>query len=276
MERHTQSITDHYRRDGLAEIIREALAKDGKDLDNLTIDDLAPVDEFHTRGREATVELAEFAGIEPGMRVVDVGSGLGGPARYLAQTYGCTVAGVDLSEEFCRTATMLAEMTGLADKVSFQHASALDMPFEDASFDLAWTVQIQMNIADKARFYGEIFRVLEPGGRFVFQDILQGPGGPIRVPTPWASEPGMNFLYSPAKLSDLLTDVGFEQIEWRDRTDAHREWYDHQPEATGKPMPKLSIHLVLGPEAGEKRRNTRQNLLEDRIAYVQAILCKPD
>src|SRR5262245_31902870 len=156
------AVAKHYGRPGLADVILDALKAAGKDIDHLTPDDLAPVDEFHTRGRAATVELAQFLELNGSERILDVGCGIGGPSRYLAKTFGCRVVGVDLTPEFCRVATMLAERTGLSDKVQYRQGNALAMPFEDLSFDVVWSQNVVMNIADRNRLYWEIHRVLRP------------------------------------------------------------------------------------------------------------------
>ncbi len=279
MDSPERAVARHYGRGDLAATILAALRKAGKDLGALTIDDLAPVDELHTRGRKATRELAAFAGLESGSaaarEVLDLGSGLGGPARFLAATCGCRVVGIDLVEEFCRVATMLSELTGLGGRTTFHRGSALDLPFADAAFDVVWTIQAQMNIADKARLYAEILRVLRPGGRLVFQDIVQGPGGDIHLPVPWASVPEISFLESADGLRRILRETGFEEIAWRDTTADCRAWYARQSAVRGQTDPVLGIHLVLGPDAGPKRRNVLRNLEEDRIRFVQAVMCRP-
>ena len=268
------AVADHYTSGDLETRILAALRETGKDLEALTLADLSPVDEFHTRGREATRELAEFARLAPGLEVVDVGSGLGGPARFLAAEYDCRVTGLDLTEEFCRVATMLTERTGLSGKVSFRHGSALEMPFEADSFDVAWTIQAQMNIADKAKFYAEIFRVLKPGGRLVFQDVFQGPGGESHYPVPWAEEPAISFLVPPEEARAAAEGAGFRVVEWRDVTEACLAWYAKLPDATGKPLPPLGLHLLLGATAREKRQNQLKNLQEGRAVLVQAMLTR--
>jgi SAM-dependent methyltransferase len=181
-----QSVGEHYGRAELGASILAALLAAGKVPDALIPEDLAPVDQFHTHGRKATLDLARRAGVTPGMRMLDVGGGLGGPARTLASEFGCTVEVLDLTEEFCRAGALLTRLTGLSDAVSFRHGSALDMPFPDSSFDVAWTQHSSMNIADKERLYGEIHRVLRPGGRLALHEILAGPVSPIHFPVPWA------------------------------------------------------------------------------------------
>src|SRR5262245_45339007 len=167
-------VAKHYGRPGLADVILAALKAAGKDIDHLTPDDLAPVDEFHTRGRAATIDLARFLSLNGSERVLDVGSGIGGPSRYLAKTFGCRVVGLDLVPEFCRVATMLAERTGLSDKVEYRQGNALTMPFEDLSFDVVWSQNVAMNIADRHQLYREIYRVLKPGGRYAFSVVVAG------------------------------------------------------------------------------------------------------
>ena len=159
-----QEVARHYGRGGLLERLLAALAEAGKDIEHLTIDDLAPVDEFHSRRRVATVELARLLAPSASDHVIDIGSGIGGPARYLAATHGCRVSGVDLTEEFVATAADLSRRAALAGRVDFRQGSALDLPFGDAAFDLAWTQNVAMNIADRPRFYAEIRRVLKPAG----------------------------------------------------------------------------------------------------------------
>ncbi len=286
METHTSSVAAHYEQNELFDSIRQALRDAGKDLHALTIDDLSAIDEVHTRGREATVEVADLVSFTPELNVLDVGSGIGGPARYIARTFGCRVTGIDLTPAFCDAATKLTELVDLQDQVSFQVGSALDMPFENASFDLVWTIQMQMNIADKPALYREMARVLRPGGRLVFQDIVAGPGGPIHTPVPWASEPGQSFLAMPGDLRAMIAGAGFEELSWRDASDAHRVSYaegDRKSAArnasgASKPdgPPPLGIHLVLGPGTPEKRANTKRNLMEDRVGYVQGLFRKPD
>lgn len=207
----TNQISKHYGNAGLPGRILTALKQAGKNMDTLTVEDLAPIDQFHTRGLPATRELLAYAGVRPGWRVLDVGSGLGGPARVLASEKNCHVTGVDITKEFCEVATLLSKLTQLEHVTVFQHGDATALPFEEGQFDLALTMQIQMNIEDKRRFYGEIFRVLKPGGRFVFQDIMSGPGGDVHLPVPWATQRESSFLISVDTLRGTLAWISTPQ-----------------------------------------------------------------
>ena len=158
-------VEDHYTSGDLGAAILAALQGMGKDIDHLTPDDLAPVDEFHGGQRPATIRLAELLGLTGSERVLDVGSGLGGPSRFLAWRYGVRVSGVDLTAEFVRVAEMLTRRTGLVGQVDYRQGDALDLPFADASFDVVWSQNAAMNIADRDRLYREMRRVLKPGGR---------------------------------------------------------------------------------------------------------------
>ncbi len=181
-------VSSHYAHGDLLNAIDAALAKAGRNPAAPTLEDLAPIDEFHVRGREATKELGAGLGLREDHLVLDVGSGLGGPSRQLAMTYRCRITGIDLTEEYCRVATELASRVGLSDRVRYRQGSALAMPFPDASFDIAYTQHVAMNIADKAGLYREIARVLEPRGKLGIYDLLQGQGGPVHFPVPWAHD----------------------------------------------------------------------------------------
>jgi len=172
-------VSAHYTHGDLLNAIDVALAKAGKNPAKPSLEDLAPVDEFHVRGREATTELGTHLGLREDHRVLDVGSGLGGASRQLATAYKCQITGIDLTEEYCRVATELASRVGLSDRVRYQQGSALTMPFPDNSFDIAYTQHVAMNIADKAGLYREIARVLKPRGKFGIYDLLQGQGGSL-------------------------------------------------------------------------------------------------
>jgi SAM-dependent methyltransferase len=273
MEQHTDAVAAHYHRDALYEAILDALARDGKDPARLTIDDLQMVDEVHSRGRETTAEVARLTAIGAGDRVLDVGCGLGGPARYLASRFGCRVTGIDLTAAFVETGNRLSELLDLSTRVSARVGNALAMPFADAAFDLAWTIQMQMSIADKARLYREIRRVLVAGGRLVFQDIVRGPVAGLLTPLPWAGDPAHSFLLPPEELRATIAAAGFEEVLWRDTTAAMQAWQAQQPAAPSAhaPRPALGIHLVLGPDAAAKRRNAQRNLAAGHIGFVQAV-----
>jgi ubiquinone/menaquinone biosynthesis C-methylase UbiE len=268
-------VAHHYGISGLLDAIREALRAQGKDLEHLTPADLAPVDEFHIRGREATIELAALAEARAGLRVLDVGSGLGGSSRFLAAEFGCQVTGVDLTPEYCDVAAALSKWVSLDTLTEFHCASALDMPFEDESFDLAWSQHVQMNIEDKPALYREIARVLRPGGRFVFHDILAGPGGPPHFPVHWAEEPAASFLIAPEKLRSMLERTGFRVLAWKDTTEIARRWYLAVAERRRtEGAPPLGLHLLLGPTGPAKAAYVGRNLVEDRITVFQGLLEK--
>jgi len=267
------SVSEHYTTGALAARISAALESSGKDSKTPTVDDLAPVDEFHIRGRVATEELARWAALRPGHSVLDAGCGIGGTSRYLAARFGCRVTGLDLTEEYCRVAEELSARAGLSDRTSFRHGSALELPFEDASFDVVWTEHAQMNIEDKERFYGELHRVLKPGGQLAFHDIFAGSGGAVLFPVPWAGDASISHLIAPDDLRELLTDLGLTADRWEDKTSESVSFFESvlARVRTEGWMP-LGLHLLMGENASEKFSNVLRNLAEGRVKVVQAVM----
>ncbi len=270
-------IQGHYNRQAsLHEALMAALTASGKDIHHLTLEDLAPVDEFHIRGREATRELASQLGLSSSHTVLDVGSGLGGASRYLAAEYGCQVIGLDLTDEYCQVARVLADQLGLASRVSYRQGSALDMPFEDNAFDVVWTQHAAMNIPDKSRLYSEIARVLRPGGCLAIYDVLAGPVGPIYYPVPWASDPSISFMATPDELQRLLTASGLHIINWRDTSEAGRAWFKEvaiKMQQSGG-TPPLGFSVFLGPDFRVMAQNQVRNLNENRIVLIECVAQK--
>jgi ubiquinone/menaquinone biosynthesis C-methylase UbiE len=208
--------------------------------------------------------------------VLDVGCGLGGSARYLAAEYQCQVTGIDLTQEYVDVANTLAGMVGLTDRVAFRQASALEMPFEEGSFDVVWTEHAQMNIADKRAFYREIGRVLRPKGLLLFHDIFRGEGGPLHYPVPWAEGPSISFLAAPEEVRQVLEDLGFSIHDWADKSEPSLQWFVSaidKLKASGPPP--LGLHLLMGGTARTKFENNIRNLREGRFVVYQARAEKP-
>ena len=270
-----EAVVAHYGRGDLLARIEAALREAGKDPQHPTVDDLAGVDEFHSRGREATVELADSLPASLATELLDIGSGIGGPARFLAATRGYRVVGIDLTPEHVRVAQELARRCGLADRVRFVVGNALDFPFEPASFDAAYTQHVAMNIADKVRLYAEAPRVLRPGGTLAIYDILQGPGGPVRYPTPWSTDGSTSFLIDLATLQHHLTEAGFEMLEHRDRRRESAAWFEARAAAATASggLPPLSIRLLLGPLFKDAFANLGANLDAATVipTYMRAV-----
>jgi len=275
MSESSDRISQHYGSAGLPDRILSALKQAGKNANSLTVEDLAPLDQFHTRGLAATRELITFAGVKPGWRVLDVGSGLGGPARVLASEKNCHVTGVDITKEFCEVATLLSKLTALEHVTEFRHGDATALPLEDGQFDLVLTMQIQMSIENKRRFYAEIFRVLKPGGRFVFQDIMSGPGGEVHLPVPWATRRESSFLMSIDALRETLEEVGFQIETLEDFSEEALAWRKNQPAAAGLTLPTLGMHVVMGEQYVLMQSNQVRNLEQRRVTFVRGATGKP-
>ncbi len=270
-------IADHYGDAELLARIDAGLETAGIDRNNLTPDDLAPVEEFHIGGRMATEHLVSKMSLSDGDHVLDVGCGIGGAARLIARQTGGRVTGIDLTPEYIETARILTERTGLADRVRLEIASALEMPFEDKSFDAAITIHVAMNIADRAALYGEISRVLKPGATLALFDIMKKDDGALAYPVPWAVSDETSHLTTPDEMLSFLKAAGFEVTEVEDRTAFALDFFKQSFAAAKNGPPPLGVHLVLGAGASEKLKNVFVNIESGRIAPTLMIARrKPD
>jgi SAM-dependent methyltransferase len=271
----TDDVAGHYASGGLLAAIRHGLERSGTTAERATIDDLAPVDEFHIGGRPATRHLCEQIDIAPDDRVLDLGCGIGGTARFLATEFGCSVVGIDMTPEYIHVARALSSWTGLADRTDFVVGSALDTGAASATFDRAVQVHVGMNIADKRALFAEVHRVLRPGGEFAVYDIMRTSLGDITFPVPWASDASMSHIESADTYRSALEAAGFDIVVVDDRGDVARDFFAQLRRAeTGSPPP-LGLHVIMGPDALAKVRNMVTVVSAGSLAPTEIVARKP-
>ncbi|MGM0451595.1 MAG: class I SAM-dependent methyltransferase [Thermodesulfobacteriota bacterium] len=266
----------HYHVDDLSRKVFDAIVEEKGGLENLTADDLLAVDGFHIRGRRATVALSEMLSVQAADRVLDVGAGAGGTARYLSAQYGCRVVGMDLTPAYVKLAAELSSCVSLSEKTAFACGNAVELPFKGESFDRVWTEHIQMNIRDKDRYVSELKRVLKPSGQIALHEVFTGPNGDPFLPAPWASDPATSFMVDADEMKQIFTAAGLRVLDWQDVTETSRRWFEKmrakQSEKTPSP---LGLHLLMGSNAGEKIANMGKSLAEGHVRVIMAVFEKP-
>ena len=267
----TIKVREHYAATRLTELIRSALTTIAPEGETLTVAQLAPVDQFHLRGILATKELAGAAALEPSSRVLDLGCGIGGPARYLAATFGNMVTGVDLSPGFIDAATYLTARCGLSERVTFQTGDAFDLPFQDSAFDAVFLQHVAMNIEDRAALYAEVHRILTPGGRFATYDVVLGDGDVV-YPVPWARVASTSFLLGESDTRTALERAGFQAVLWRDDSQTVVDWF--KATLAGPPASGPNLGVVLGPDFLAMTANLARNIREHRVGVLSAVLTR--
>jgi ubiquinone/menaquinone biosynthesis C-methylase UbiE len=266
-------VAEHYARSDLEQIILDALVASGKDIDRLEPADLSPVDEFHTGGRQATEAFLKELSITPDMHLLDIGCGIGGPSRLFAIERGCRVTGIDLTDDYVRTAAALGHRLGLDERVAYRQASALDLPFKSSTFDGAYMMHVGMNIEDKPGLFAEVHRVLKPHGFFAIYDVMRAADGDLDYPVHWAATSRTSFVASPDEYRSGLKGAGFEIIKERDRSDFARAFFRQvaaRLAESGGPQP-LGIHLLMKRDVPAKLSNVMVNLEKGLIAPTELI-----
>ena len=270
-------IHSYYSPNDLYNKIIDGLNNLGKDLSKITLDDLQPVDEFHIRGDVATKELIKLSNFTPDMHILDVGCGVGGSTRRLSHEVGCCVTGIDLSDEYIDAAERLSQLLNVQERVKFHAASALALPFDDNSFDGAWSIQMNMNVEDKQGWLNEVFRTLKPGGRAVMYEVCGNKNTPIYFPVPWAQDSSMSFLVTPEEFRNVITSAGFDIDAWNDKTDLAQKAFAHMMEPRSEPsLPELGVHLLVGNDILTKAYNLHRNLDEQRVSLIETVMVKPN
>jgi len=270
-------IHSYYSPNNLYNKIIDGLNKLGKDLSKVTLDDLQPVDEFHIRGDAATKELISLAEFKSDMHILDVGCGVGGSTRRLAHETGCRVTGIDLSNEYIDTAVRLTQLLDMQGQVKFHACSALELPFDDNSFDGVWSLQMNMNVEDKLAWLKETYRVLKPGGRAVLYEVCGNKNTPLLFPVPWAQNASMSFLVAPESFRNAITLAGFDIEVWNDKTDLAKKAFANAKEPVGEPnLPVLGVYLLVGNDIQTKAYNLHRNLEEERVSLIETLAVKPN
>lgn len=274
MKNLNQSIEHHYLKEGLFEDIIKRLKEQDIDLNKVKRSDIAGVDEFHVRGAAVSKELANSINLN-GATVLDVGCGLGGPCRMLADEYNCQTTGIDLSNEYIRTANRLSKLVNLEDKTSFTQGDATMLPFNDQSFDVVWTQHVQMNIPDKKAFYSEIGRVLKPDGHFLFYDILKKGNGNVSYPMPWASNESQSFLFKEEEMNNFLTENSLTKQQSINQTQKGIDFFDtmiNRLKAFGPP--KMGLNVLMGETTKPKLMNLLSHLKHGELELKSGVYKK--
>lgn len=272
-----KSVSDHYLHGNLLEAIEAALPKLGKTPETITIEDLAPVDEFHIGGRQATDNLIDQLNFSEQHHVLDVGCGLGGATRFVADKYNNRVTGIDLTSEYIETGNTLCKWVKLDKNINLEHGSALSMPFLDDLFDGGYMLHVGMNIEEKSLLFSEVYRVLKPGAYFGIYDVMRHSDGELNYPVPWATESRTSKLSTPTEYIQDLSDTGFEVIEENNRRDFALEFFQQlreKVEASGGPPP-LGLHTLMQESTPTKIKNMIDNITEGYIAPFEIIARKP-
>jgi SAM-dependent methyltransferase len=269
--KYIKAINSQYGQTDLAQKILTILQRERINDANLLQEALIPIEELHLRGREATLELAKDVDLNKNMRVLDIGSGFGGPARTLASEFGCNIIGIDLCGEYCRAAEVINEWMGLSNRIEILEGNALDMPFEDSSFDIVFLEHVLMNIENKKRLISQVYRILRPKGRLAYYTVCAGSIQPIHFPVIWANDHTINFLVSPSELHELINKNGFTELTWEDETEKVLEGLQIARSKPRSNKPWLISFDLLVPNPSEKWSNIVRNLKEGRIHIIKGI-----
>tara|TARA_A100000164_G_scaffold198242_1_gene175937 strand:- start:1533 stop:2360 length:828 start_codon:yes stop_codon:yes gene_type:complete len=271
-----QTVSEHYSNKGLLNKIYKGLEKLGIDKNQLTQSDLSSFDEFHIGGSESTLMLAEKLTMNASSSVLDIGCGIGGPARFLSSEFGCKVSGIDLTADFVNTGNSLTDQVGLSDKVKLIEASALSIPFADNSFDVSYMIHVGMNIADKDVLFSEAFRVTKPGGVFGIYDVMLLGNCELQYPLPWAVEEDGNAIASATDYISALIKAGFSLKHEDDKTDFANSFFEKMSARTDSSdgPPPVGLHLLMGNLTTQKIRNMAKLIKSGIIAPKILILEK--
>jgi len=269
-----EAINAQYGQSDLGKKILAILEGEGLDTARLTQDILAPIEELHLRGRSATIELAKEVGLNESMSVLDIGCGIGGPARTLASEFGCQVIGLELCEEYCHATEIINDRVGLSNKIEIRQGNALNMPFDNAIFDIVFIQHVLMNIENKKRLLSQTRRILRPKGRLALNTVCTGSITPIHFPVIWANNPDINFLLTPKELRQLISNSGFKELSWKDDTKKILEGIERVRSKSRSKIPRpINLSLIVS-DPSTKWRNIVRNLKEGRIEVIQGIFEK--
>ena len=264
-----EAINTQYGKLDLSKKILAILESDDLDIAGFSKDVLAPIEELHLHGRAATIELANGVGLNENMKILDVGCGIGGPARVLASEFGCHIIGLDLSKEYCTAAKIINEKVGLNNIIEIQQGNALDMPFDKAEFDVVFMQHVLMNIENKEQLLSQIHQVLRPKGALALHTICAGSITPVHLPVIWANNPDINFLLTASELGQLISNNGFIEHLWSDYTKKVLEGIQ-QARSKRKPV-NFYLFSSIVPDVSIKWKNINRNLNEGRIVVFQGI-----
>ncbi len=273
-----KSVADHYAHGDLLRAIEARLPDLGKTPDDITIEDLAAVDEFHIGGRQATDHLMDQLGFSRQNQILDVGCGLGGAARYVANKYHTRVTGIDLTAEYIEAGRALSSWVKLDQQVRLEQGSALSMPFDDNSFDGGYMLHVGMNIEDKTALFAEVYRVLRPGSCFGVYDVMRQDEGDLQYPVPWASDSSTSQLSTVDQYKQALNAAGFSVSAENNRRQFALDFYAQlrAQKESNVATPPLSLHTLMKESTGVKIKNLVNNLRSNLIAPVEIIAIKAD